>query len=143
MRQSRNASSLAERQGEPLTSCPGAMRRQKRAGIGDGKWVGHTHTHTHIHSSYKDNYSCEWDGKLALAQDKAPSRGEPGEPRGFYTDQRTPNPKLGGTNKYTNSKDPHRRNNFTRGIRIKETKETIINNRNKSRNEHRKAYRRH
>ena len=100
-------------------------------------------THTHIHSSRKEEHSGEWDGKLASAQDKAPSRGERGEPRGYYTDQRTPGPKLGGKNEYTNSKDTHRRNNFTRGIRNKETKEHIINSRNKNRNEHRKAYRRH
>ena len=61
-------------------------------GKGDGKWF----EHRHFHRPFDDQYFHGWDGKLALAQDKAPSRGEPGEPRRFYTDQRTPSPKLGG-----------------------------------------------
>lgn len=67
------------------------------------------HTYTAL---TKRNVFHEWDGKLFLAQDKAPSKGEPGQPRGLNTDQRTPGPKLGSTNNYTNNKDTRRRTNF-------------------------------
>ena len=56
-----------------------------------------SNTHTHLYIPFDDQYFHEWDGKLALAQDRARSRGEPGEPQRFHTDQRTPSPKLGGT----------------------------------------------
>ena len=66
--------------------------------------MGRTHTHAHFHRPFEDQCFHEWDGKLALAQDKAPSRGELGEPRRFYTGQRAPSPKLGGTDNKTNTK---------------------------------------
>ena len=84
--------SLAERQGGPQTAPPGAMQRQKRKGKRGGRWVGNTHLYRHT----DEHRLKEWDGKLALAQDRAPSSGEPGEPRGYNTYQRTPGPKLGG-----------------------------------------------
>ena len=56
------------------------------------------------------------DGKLALAQDRAPSRGEPGEPRGLTTLQRTPSPKLGGKEDKMKDSGTQRERNFKRGI---------------------------
>ena len=115
----KGTSSLAKRQGETSTSHPGAMRRQKGR---EGGWeVGRTHTR--IHSPFEEGCFHEWDGKLALAQDRAPSRGEPGEPRGSYTDQRTPSPQLGGTDNYATIKETYREICFARGIKNKPTNE--------------------
>ena len=94
-RKERNRSP-AERQGDIATSCPGAKRRQKRWGKGDGRWVWSKHIQAHQHKDFAGHYLNEWDGKLALAQGRTPSRGEPGELRRFRTYQRTPSPKLGG-----------------------------------------------
>ena len=69
----------------------------------------HTHTQTHSYRPFEDQCFHGWDGKLNLAQDKAPSRGEPGEPRRFHTDRRTPSPKLRGTGNNANIKETHRK----------------------------------
>ena len=63
----------------------------------------------------------KWDGKLALAQDGTPSRGEPGEPRGLTTYQRTPSPKLEGKRDMTEGKENRRERNTRRGIRNEAT----------------------
>ena len=83
----------------------------------------------------------EWDGKLALAQDGTPSRGEPGEPRRVTTFQRTPGPKLGGKRDMTEGKENRRERNTRRGIRNEATIERRKENRNKHRGANRKMYR--
>ena len=81
------------------------------------------------------------DGKLALAQDRTPSRGEPGEPRGLTTFQRTPSPKLGGKRDETEGRENKRERNPKRGIRNETTIERRKGNRNKHRGANRKIYR--
>ena len=137
-RHKHEASSFAERQGEPSTSCPGAMRRQKRVGEGDGTWVAYTH----LHSFFEEICSHGWHGKLALAPDKAPSRGEPGEPRGLYTDLRTPSPKLGGTSKQVYEHKKTQKKQFHKRHKKQRNERKDKPNRNKHRNERRKTYRR-
>ena len=86
----------AEQQGDLETSCPAAMRQRKSWVEGDGRWVWNNEWHAQSHKTIRGHILQERDGKLALAQDRAPSRGEPGEPRGLTSFQRTPRPKLGG-----------------------------------------------
>ena len=80
------------------------------------------------------------DGKLALAQDRTPSRGEPGEPRGLTTFQRTPNPKLGGKRDETEGRENKRERNPKRGIRNEATIERRKENRDNHRGANRKIY---
>ena len=83
----------------------------------------------------------EWDGKLALAQDGTPSRGEPGEPRSFTAYQRTPGPKLGGKRDMIKGKEVRRERNSRRGVRNEATTERRKRNRNRHRGANRKMYR--
>ena len=83
----------------------------------------------------------EWDGKLALAQDGTPSRGEPGEPRRFNTYQRTPSPKLGGRRDMIKGNETRRDRNQKRGIRNEATTERRKTHRNRHRGAKRKMYR--
>ena len=83
----------------------------------------------------------ELDGKLALAQDRTPSRGEPGEPRRLNTYQRTPSPKLGGTRAMIKGNETRRERNQKRGIRNEATTERRKRNRNRHRGANRKMYR--
>ena len=101
---------FAEQQGDASTSCPGAKRRQKRMGEGGGRWV----ENTHFRKPFEEHCLNERDGNLALAQDRTPSRGEPGEPRRSSTYQRTPSPKLGGKEDKMKNNETHRRRNLKR-----------------------------
>ena len=125
--------SLAERQGDIATSCPGAKRRQKRWGEGDGRWVWNKQWHAQPHKDPKEYFLQKGDGKLALAQDRTPSRGEPGEPRGSTTYQWTPSPELGGKRDMTEGRENKRETNSKRGIRNEATVEKRKENRNKHR----------
>ena len=111
--------SPAEQQGDIATSCPGATQRRKNWGEGDGRWVWSKQWHAQPHLDLEEYVLRKGDGKLASAQDRTPSRGEPGEPRGLTTFQRTPSPKPGGK----------RQNRRQRKQKRKEPKE-----RNKKRN---------
>ena len=83
----------------------------------------------------------EWDGKLALAQDGTPSRGEPGAPRRFTAYQLTPSHKLGGKRDMIEGKETRRERNSRRGIRNEATTEIRKRNRNRHRGANRKMYR--
>ena len=122
-----------EAAGRSLDLVPRSDAATKKGEEGDGKWVGHAH----FCIPFEDRCFHERDGKPALAQDEAPSRGEPAEPRRFHTDQGTPSPKLGGTDNKTNTHEIHRERKG-RGIRNKGT----IERRRKDRNKHRSANRR-
>ena len=113
--------SPAELQGDSATSRLGAKRRRKRWGKGDGKWVENMYTQAHLHKYFAEHCRNEWDGKPALAQDRTPSRGEPGEPRRFETYQWTPSPKLGGKEDKMEGNDARRKRNYKRGIRNEAT----------------------
>ena len=83
----------------------------------------------------------EWDGKLALAQGRTPSRGEMGETRRFNTYQRTPSPKLGGKRDMIKGNEPRRERDQKRGIRNESTIERRKSNRNRHRGANRRMYR--
>ena len=90
-------------------------------GMGGGSRTS-THTHTHFYKHFAEDCLNEWDGNLASAQDRTPSRGEP---------QRTPSPKLVGKEDKMKNKDTHRKRNFKRGLRNEATSERRKKNRNK------------
>ena len=117
------------------------MRQRKSWGEGNGRWVWNNEWHVQSHKTVRGYISQERDGKLALAQDRAPSRGEPGEPRGLNTFQRTPSPKLGGRKDETKGREVKRERNTKRGIRNETTIERRRNDRNKFRGANRKIYR--
>ena len=106
----------AEQQGGIATPCPVATRQRKSWGEGDGRWVWSNGWHAQSHKKVRRCVLHKRDGKLALAQDRAPSRGEPGEPRGLTTFQRTPSPKLGGKKDETEGREVKRERNPRRGI---------------------------
>ena len=133
---------IARQLSDRATSRPRALERsgdkidgERRWGVGLEQTVASTPTQGFYRALF------ERVGKLAAAQDRTPSRGEPGEPRRFNTYQRTPSPKLGGKRDMIKGNETRRERNQKRGIRNEATTERRKINRNRHRGANIQMYR--